>query len=770
MAIFYLDYVNGNDANAGTSWALAWKTLTLGATAARIAPGDTIRIAKSPDPTSLGQTGTWTDGPLKPTQAIASSTNATPIVVTLSGANYTLLAPAVGDTLIVNGHTTNTKANGVWTIGAVNGSTDVTLLRADGTNSVGNGVGGASGTVRKFNNAVVKLASAVTANIAVCGNQGEKGNWTASANVTNTVITSDFKEGGECQQIAVAAGFTTGLAAYFPTGTIDLSAYQQVSFWIKQTAGTLGAASSCSLKLCSDTAGATAVDTINIPALGALNAWSPITVDLAGALGSSIQSIALYVNTDNGAQTFLLDNIIACKASSAADSLSLTSLIGKNSGTEPWLGLQSINGTRIVLDASTNTKPTNSPQRGYSGTTETVTAYKRETIKTTMAAASNTAVQTLTDSGTVGSLITFEGGYNTGTSTVDGVTFFDGQNGLGYGVTYSSKNYISLLNISTTRYFNGFYLFDTNGSVVTLVDANNSDVGVRMQWFATSTLTVTNSSLCATYGVHISGGAIQKNTFTLSNITSNGYSGLLYGGGYLNQIVCTDVNNNGYFGVDVSSGTHSTFSFATVKGNEYSGLRLLGEQNYITLTDSPNNVQGSLSLGAGLNFLRNSTLNSSTKISSMPAADAGSILWSTNENNNTDTHFGYTDGGLISSDITTRHTASGISWKLAPTSTNRAANYPLPLKVGAIACAASVAVTFSMWFRRTNTGLTARLICKGGQLSGVAETSSSMTAAADTWEQLSVTVTPTQKGVLEFYAECWGGTTYSLYVDDVTVA
>jgi hypothetical protein len=33
----------------------AWKTITTGATAARIAPGDVIRIAKSLDPTSLGQ-------------------------------------------------------------------------------------------------------------------------------------------------------------------------------------------------------------------------------------------------------------------------------------------------------------------------------------------------------------------------------------------------------------------------------------------------------------------------------------------------------------------------------------------------------------------------------------------------------------------------------------------------------------------------------------------------------------------------------------------
>lgn len=41
MSTFYLDYENGNNANSGADWANAWKDLTNGATAARIAPGDT---------------------------------------------------------------------------------------------------------------------------------------------------------------------------------------------------------------------------------------------------------------------------------------------------------------------------------------------------------------------------------------------------------------------------------------------------------------------------------------------------------------------------------------------------------------------------------------------------------------------------------------------------------------------------------------------------------------------------------------------------------
>jgi len=64
MATYYIDYENGNDDNAGDSFAAGhpWKTITLGATAARIAPGDIIKIAKSPAPTPLaGTTATWTN-------------------------------------------------------------------------------------------------------------------------------------------------------------------------------------------------------------------------------------------------------------------------------------------------------------------------------------------------------------------------------------------------------------------------------------------------------------------------------------------------------------------------------------------------------------------------------------------------------------------------------------------------------------------------------------------------------------------------------------
>jgi hypothetical protein len=72
---------------------------------------------------------------------IASSTNATPIVVTTSAAH----GFTTGDLVYIGDHTTNTCANGLWTIASAAGSTFSLTDPVSGSNAVGNGVGGATG-------------------------------------------------------------------------------------------------------------------------------------------------------------------------------------------------------------------------------------------------------------------------------------------------------------------------------------------------------------------------------------------------------------------------------------------------------------------------------------------------------------------------------------------------------------------------------------------------------------------------------------------------
>lgn len=101
-----------------------WKTISsTGATAARLVPGDTIRVMGSPDPTIVGS-GTWNTltGPAGAGGSnISAATNASPIVLTCSSTMATLNI-ANGDTVLITTAAGNTNANGVWEVSGVSGS------------------------------------------------------------------------------------------------------------------------------------------------------------------------------------------------------------------------------------------------------------------------------------------------------------------------------------------------------------------------------------------------------------------------------------------------------------------------------------------------------------------------------------------------------------------------------------------------------------------------------------------------------------------------
>lgn len=710
-----------------------WKSLTNGATAARLQPGDTVRIMGSPAPTSLGINGTWTSAALQATKSVTGATNATPISITCTAHGY-----STGDTLVITGVGGNTNANGTWEI-TVTGANTFTLNGSSGNANYTSG-----GTARLRNNTRIKLASALTQNIASTG--PGRAAWTAAAggNVTTSLDATSFKEHRDSDSIAITAAFTTGLAAYWPTGTLNLSGYQQVSFWIQQTSGTVGAAGAVDLRLCSDALGVTAVNTISIPSLAATGRWMPVTVDLGTNLGSSIQSIALYVNTDNGAQTFLFSNIIACKASSAADSLTLTSLIGKNTTGETFWGIQSINGTRVMLDCDTNTTPTSTTLRGYYGTSETVTTWKRETIKLGPAATTGTALQTIQDSGTGGSLITFSGGWDrTNMSTQSLETWLDGANGYGYGI-YNTQSSIEISGTAFVRFSNGLYGLAVQFVNLSNITANNN-TGIGMI-IPLVTATVDIRAANANLG----------NGVSLSN-TSGGISSAV-----------VKAHSNGDYGVNCIS-FPSTLEL-DCKNNSSGGIRTSGVGS-VTLR----NCSISNNLGSSIDFLNaacqynlsNCLLDDTQEVSNL---SPGSSAYSHNHDQVAGNHKIFMSGGLISSATDQRKTASGISWKIQPTSTNRSSSWPIILSLAKVACAANSLVAIKAWMRRDNSGLTMRLVCKGGQIAGVTNDVTASVTTTNAWEEKTITFTPTETGVVEITAEAWGGTTFSGWVDDMTIS
>ena len=592
---------------------------------------------------------------------------------------------------------------------------------------------------------------------------------------------SDYKEGYSCASIALSLAFTTGLAAYTALpATLNLSGYQQVSFWIKQTAGTLGAAGAVRLALCSDAVGATVVNALDIPVIGALSTWQQVTVNLGTNLGSSINSVAFYVITDNGAQTFLIDNIIACKATSSADSLNLTSLISKSDGTgdEAWYAIQSINYDAVML-ANTNVALSTGPLiRGYLGSTGTVSTYKRETIKIAPVASATTGSSTVTDSGNAGSLITYSGGWNrTDMSTQTGFTWYDGQNGLGRQYYIGNFSYIKMerlclvrgyspaqsLNSSTNcQVYSMYATANTQGSFVgglnhyyDLLWINNNQNNVYISNAAGIVVNTVKTSANAeqncfamtstSFGVVKDAGALTGNTQGTSS-----YQAPMYFASAANCSIA-NLNITGSGGYAISCGGATTavvVEGGSCTNSAYSGV----------------NVDNGTTI-----YLNNFTISDATEVN---VNQVGSIGVYSNAHDNTQgNNWVFAQGWTANQQTSVIDSPATTSWKLSPTTTNVTSQMPAQLKLGTVVVSAGTLVTVTARMRRSNTGLTVQLVCPGGQISGVsADVISSMTAAADTWETVTITFTPTKAGGVDIYAYAFGGTTYSGYVCNLTAS
>lgn len=826
MSIFYLDYVNGDDTKDGTSWANAWKTTVSGATAARIAPGDIIRIAKSPDPTSVGN-GTWTPRPDTDYAAIpiTSSTNASPIEITRASHGF-----VTGDIVSITAHTTNTSANGIWKVTRV----DANKYTLDG--SVGVGTGGASGTATKCNWQVVELATACTKNINRTGHEGA---WTTAqgANIVVTADTAVSREGRYSTKLACAAGATTGKAAYFATGDLDLSAYQQISFYVYSTL--VLDADDWKLCLCSDVAGADIVYTASFKVFPATNRWQTMVVDIGSAMSTTIKSVALYQNVDKGAFTLYVNNILACKSPASADSLTLDSLISPNSsaygGTDEWYPIQSING-KIIKIADYKTDGI-SVRSGYYGTTDSaVTTYKRQPILTIPTSASGT-VNGSTEAGSAGNLVEYQGGYNTSTSSQDGETWTCGQNSAGYGFL-TNHNYIKTNRLSMCNYAIGMRISATGdyanvdnchchnggGTGIMFVGAgdyctigtvsamgNNGDgISVSADF---STLTsakayynigsgilvdgtdnvitaIPNSDGNSERGVYINGnnnyfisiGDLRKNAGNgiligdvyqckidaISDLIYNGTYGINFSNSH--NINITSINSISYNGDDAMSfvGVSNIFIYncGTVQGNTgYAIFEGTGVSNNIRIANmvTADNTLGAIYFSRGPIFLNHCTLGEATEVTfNTTYLNDGNFVYSTAQDGDVDNHWQYRSNGTIRSTTAIRHTASGIAWQISPTDVSKNVNFPMRMSLTTFAVAANSEVTVTAYCKKSHaTDIAANLIIKGGQIAGVPNDVSVTKASNTDWDEagvntpLSISFTPTEKGVVEVLGQAW---------------
>lgn len=595
----------------------------------------------------------------------------------------------------------------------------------------------------------VVLAAAATLTIDNC----ESG-WTAGAGVTASFPVQRI-QGSACMRLNINGTTVTGaqILAYKALGaTTDFSAYKGVSLRVLpgNTALNMG---SLALALCSDSVGAVPLATIPILDIntGAAIAggWLLQEYDTGAALPSGVNSIAIVSTADPLSTTSAVnvdfDNIIAVKGRDDAGHLSHQTLIGKNNAGEPeWYPIRYIDGTTVKLGHHEATAGTTG--RNYRGTTETVTTYALTPNRSKM----NATQRQVQDSGTGYSdatTIKFSGGWNrTDMSTLTGESWFTGEGWYSGIADFNVKNWITMLKVGVAHY---------------TAQAVNIGYGTGAKLQLVGAASVMGASVIDNSGAQSSSGIYDVD---FGNIVMCGNTALTAVTYAVNWKVrgrrITGVDNWGWnLVVSAYEGDYSTMDIH-VQGIDNCGT---GMQT------------GSTSLGymRGTTFKWNSTdllvsgAGGHLHNCKFPLAEpnvtfgnyTGRSLRMTAVNGNAWDNRYYAKYLTILTDATIFRTAGYRSIKMSPAhtgwyNTEFPARHPL-LK---IACKAGVAVTAEAYCRRSNTGLFTGLMTVAGQVDGVGDQKVFMSAAADTWEKVTISFTPTNDGVVEVFGICYGGT------------
>lgn len=621
------------------------------------------------------------------------------------------------------------------------------------------------------------------------------GTWTALTNITCTTDAVNKKEGSNSASISAAAAFTTGQMAYFATGTLNLSAFTQISFWIKPSVAT--AANTLRIDLCSDTIGAVAIYSFTIPYALDSARWHPITLPPNSwssgkmSLATAIASINMQALLDPGTNVILIDNVFAALDPGDTNVLTLNTLIGKNVNTgldnaNFWFPLKSIVSTTLTIDL--DSQSLQAAGRGFYGTTATASIWTKSCI-----------VITATDNqANTGPQVS--GGWNrTDMTTQDSTvgTFVDtlgrafvwaaagGTNNQWFqyfGIVRTTSGFFVITNSNTNlapikncwivscsnpfsnnvHSFDGCYLISSSalGSGGSQGNASNSYIiscgsNSAIQLATTMANYIDNVSIlnCAGPGLAIAGGRNMR----LRNITV-GYSstsGITNSGDTtIDGLTCT---NNGTVGIDdlaTSGGLLKVFNY-TASGNTTADVRLASQSG-------------------GTVFLQNANMTSSTPVTS--TAGNNGMLISQREGGVSTVNKVYlswnTSAVAISTSTAVTHSGT-FSWKFVPpNSTGFIATNPMSWKLGSVACLANQLTTATFWAVKDNAAITMALKIPGGRYPGVGsigtDITSAVTPATDgvTWSQYSISWTATENCVVEIFADTYStNTTAAGYID-----
>jgi len=486
MTIKYVDFEGAAGTGDGSSFANRAAKLN---DVSGLTGGDTIRIKKSPDPTSLGTGIVKRTLPHLGYSARSnsdtfhySSTTGESYWDESSSGNWSGWEENDVIHFVQSTEDAGENLNGLYRVNPTNGGFNqggggkVKLLGFASSSSAN---GTTSTTSRKLYAAsscsIILNTSGITKSIAC--RDAARSAFTAATGVTtdSCVMTSgdwntphDWILGTGSDKFELPSSISAGKAAHFQLpSALDLSGYQQISFMVRNYSGRSSTAHD-SIRLCTDTDGNTSVHTIPINTRNAsTGSWIPVVVDLGTNLNSSIQSIAIYRDTTGTTRNYYISNIIACKASSAADSLTHYSQVGLNTTADPvWYPISAIWDDIILLRVSSNVQGNfgyyNSHAAFFSADNNSATIYKRDPIIFGEANSSTTGLNTVQNSGTSAeSQLTISGGWDdTNMSTQNGKTFLLGN---GYGRFVNPQNYNLFTDIYLSYYYHGFYFSGKSG-------------------------------------------------------------------------------------------------------------------------------------------------------------------------------------------------------------------------------------------------------------------------------------------------------------------
>jgi len=586
---------------------------------------------------------------------------------------------------------------------------------------------------------VVKLIDALSVNTG----------WVVATNVTLNAASGTRLIGATAVNIAVAPAFTTGKLAHKPL-TMDLSGFQQVNVWMRTSVAFAGG--SLFLDLCSDATGDAPIVSVPMTDSGNTSAWFAALASHTGSIGT-INSIALRATADPGNATIFVNNLWASKAPGSADEITLATMVSKTSyttspplrgsgsktGQEPLLGVMGVlSDTSVVLNRnSSQDNGLDAVGRGYDGATETVATYAHQCRPFTEA-----RNWTPNESATEASPAVWTGGWSaTDMATRTGMTRY----------MLSSRNYSAggfafhkFENFAFSSALTGNTLPGSDGCRVVnclLTACGFGATGAIRGLSAVDT--------CYSTGTISLGGSNQPHGSLLQNIYS-WVGGVIFAGGRSFAQDITIRNSNGL-----------GLNFTGNPGNES-----ISADGVVTIS----NQSGGIFVGIGVNArVRNALINESIEFSFNGQDGLVSVESLDNVAGN--------DLLVHPWGRMTRQTAvvdtQSSSLRVQVQNTNAIAGGPLRLPLGQFEITLGVTTAIAIRMRRDNAGLSMGLSYLPTEgLPGITtEQRALMTAAANTWETVTLSLSPTGSGtqIIGLDLVAWGGTTFSGYVEGITV-